>query len=106
VGSSGRRAGRAGLRSIHPGGWGGTAKGGRFEPSHALALGLRVEDARRAIILPAGHDDLLAYLRGESLRSPGEDGWTLVAVDGFPLGWGKRVAGVLKNHYPKGLRWP
>jgi NOL1/NOP2/fmu family ribosome biogenesis protein len=40
------------------------------------------------------------------LRSPGEDGWTLAAVDGFPLGWGKRVAGVLKNHYPRGLRWP
>jgi len=106
--SSGRSAGRGrpGLRFIHPGWWLGTLKGGRFEPSHALALGLRVEDARRAIILPAGHSDLLAYLRGESLHSPGEDGWILVAVDGFSLGWGKRVAGVLKNHYPRGLRWP
>jgi NOL1/NOP2/fmu family ribosome biogenesis protein len=32
-------------------------------------------------------------------------GWTIVTVDGFPLGWGKLVQGQLKNHYPKGLRW-
>jgi len=23
-------------------------------------------------------------------------------VDGWPLGWGKRVQGILKNHYPHG----
>jgi len=23
-------------------------------------------------------------------------------VAGWPLGWGKRVQGILKNHYPKG----
>ena len=28
-----------------------------------------------------------------------------VTVDGFPLGWGKRVGDTVKNHYPKGLRW-
>jgi NOL1/NOP2/fmu family ribosome biogenesis protein len=28
----------------------------------------------------------------------------LVCVDGFPLGWGKRVGSVVKNHYPRGLR--
>ena len=31
--------------------------------------------------------------------------WLLVSVDGFVLGWGKRVNGRLKNHYPRGLRW-
>ena len=48
--------------------------------------------------------DLLAYLRGETVQSPGEDGWALVTVDGFGLGWAKRVGGRLKSHYPKGLR--
>jgi NOL1/NOP2/fmu family ribosome biogenesis protein len=23
-------------------------------------------------------------------------------VDGFPLGWGKQVQGVVKNHFPRG----
>jgi len=26
-------------------------------------------------------------------------------VDGYPIGLGKRVNGLIKNHYPKGLRW-
>ena len=43
------------------------------------------------------------YLAGEELRgSP--SGWTLVTVGGLSLGWAKGSGGVLKNHYPKGLR--
>ncbi len=94
----------AGLRYLHPGWWLGEVKKDRFEPSHALALGARAGDLRRVADFPVGSGDLLAYLRGETTLSPGEDGWTLVAVDGFPLGWGKRVGGRLKSHYPKGLR--
>ena len=45
------------------------------------------------------------YLKGESLTIEGNDGWNLVLTDGYPIGWGKRSGGVLKNHYPKGLRW-
>ena len=48
---------------------------------------------------------LAAYLRGEGFRSAGEAGWVLLCVDGYPLGWGKRVAGSMKSHYPRGLRW-
>ena len=104
---SGRGSGRGltGLRFIHPGWWLGTFKKHRFEPSHALALGLRSGDARRVVDLPSGEAEVLAYLRGETLSSAGEEGWSLVAVDGFPLGWGKRVNGRVKSHYPRGLRW-
>ena len=96
----------AGLRFIHPGWWLGTIKKDRFEPSHALALGLSLAEARPERVANLGSEgpEVLAYLRGESLALPGPAGWTLVAVDGFPLGWGKRVAGVVKSHYPKGLR--
>ncbi len=96
----------AGLRYLHPGWWLGVVKGARFEPSHALALALSIGDARRVFDLPAGAPDLTAYLHGETPTSPGEEGWTLVAVDGFPIGWGKRTGGRLKSHYPKGLRRP
>ncbi len=35
-----------------------------------------------------------------------EDGWTLITVEGYSLGWAKITGGILKNHYPKGLRKP
>jgi NOL1/NOP2/fmu family ribosome biogenesis protein len=28
----------------------------------------------------------------------------VITVEGFPLGWGKRVQGVINNYYPRGLR--
>jgi 16S rRNA C967 or C1407 C5-methylase (RsmB/RsmF family)/NOL1/NOP2/fmu family ribosome biogenesis protein len=95
----------AGLRLTHPGWWLGVLKKDRFEPSHALALGLEAGDALRTAPLTSSAPETAAYLRGEGFPSEGENGWTLVTVDGFPLGWGKRVNGVLKNYYPRGLRW-
>lgn len=91
-----------GLRLAHVGIWLGTCKRTRFEPAHPLALFLRPEQVRQTLDLPADSPQLAAYLRGESLPSPGEAGWVLVTVDGWPLGWGKRVQGVVKNHYPRG----
>ena len=102
-GTSGR--GLTGLRFLHPGWWLGTLMKDRFEPSHALALALPRESARRTVSLAPHDPALAAYLRGEGFRSAGEAGWVLLCVDGYPLGWGKRVAGILKSHYPRGLRW-
>jgi NOL1/NOP2/fmu family ribosome biogenesis protein len=93
-----------GLRFLHPGWWLGAFKKDRFEPSHALALGLEARQARRAADFASDRPEVMGYLRGETLASPGENGWTLVTVDGYPLGWGKRVDGRLKSHYPRGLR--
>lgn len=93
-----------GLRVIHPGWWLGTFKTGRFEPAHALALGLHLNEVQRTLDLTADDIRTAAYLRGEALSAGGEPGWLLVCVDGFPLGWGKRVGDVVKNFYPKGLR--
>jgi 16S rRNA C967 or C1407 C5-methylase (RsmB/RsmF family)/NOL1/NOP2/fmu family ribosome biogenesis protein len=95
------------LRVLHPGVWLGTFKKERFEPAHPLALFLQPGQAKHVLDLPStetgGHrSSLQAYLSGETIPSDGTPGWTLVTVDGWPLGWGKRVQGVLKNHYPKG----
>ena len=86
--------------------WLGTVHKNWFEPSHSLALSFSRENAKR---LP--HYDLIKdsleldrYLRGEVLEAAGEQGWVLITVDGFPVGWAKRSATVLKNAYPKGLR--
>ena len=71
---------------------------------HALAMGLRVEDVRRTLSLSADDPALMRYLRGEVLPSPGPNGWVLVTVDGYPLGWGKHVQARLKSHLPSWLR--
>ncbi len=100
----------SGLKIVHPGWWLGTiksARGGesRFEPSHALALGLRSEAAKQQFNAAVSSSEILSYLRGEALPWDWGEGWTLVGVDGFPLGWGKASQGRLKNAYPHGLRW-
>jgi NOL1/NOP2/sun family putative RNA methylase len=90
------------LRVIHPGAWAGTFKKDRFEPAHPLAPFLKRGQAQDVLDLAADSRELAAYLRGESLVVDGRPGWVLVTVDGWPLGWGKRVQGVVKNHFPRG----
>ena len=94
----------SGLRVIRWGWWLGTVKKNRFEPSHALATGLRAADVRRTLSLTADDPALRRYLRGEVLPSDGAPGRVLVTVDGYPLGWGKRVRGRLKPRLPSWLR--
>ena len=100
-----------GLRVLRAGWeWGGV-KGTRFEPDHALALSLRATDVPAVCDLtdarlPDGAAE--AWLRGEALTIPADmtlpKGWLPVTVNGCTVGWGKHADGILKNHYPKGLR--
>lgn len=93
-----------GLRVLRPGLHLGSVKKGRFEPSHALALSLRLGQTAHALDLPADSDRMEAYLAGMTLPAEGEKGWYLITVDGFGIGWGKLSAETMKNHYPRGLR--
>lgn len=99
-----------GLKVVRSGLWLGTLHRDRFEPSHSLALALRPTDvnlARTNTLDLAPSDERLArYMQGHPLAEPGEAGWVLLTTSGFPLGWGRRSQGVVKNHYPKGLRQP
>ncbi len=94
-----------GLRVLRPGLWLGTMQKGRFVPSHSLAMSLHAGDACRTMELSAGGGDAERYLRGESLPcDPAQKGWVLITTEGISLGWGKASGGMLRNHYPKGLR--
>lgn len=90
-----------GLRVLRAGLALGSARAGRFEPAHALALASPRENLRAVANFSA--EEIAPYLRGEEMPC-GLRGWCAVAVDGYPLGLGKGSGGVLKNHYPKGLR--
>ena len=93
-----------GLKVLRPGLHLGTLKKNRFEPSHALALALRPDQVKHVCNLESDDPQVKAYLNGQTLNMDGEKGWYLVAVDGYSIGWGKLAGGILKNHYPKGLR--
>jgi len=82
----------------------GTLKKNRFEPSHALSHYLKIEDAKYIENLKVNDEQILQYLRGNTINTGNSRGWVLVCVEGIPIGWGKESNGVLKNHYPKGLR--
>ncbi len=90
------------LNLISPGVSLARIKGRLLEPSHALAMALRPEDAVRSVELDA--EQAVKYMQGEELSAQTETGWTLVCYKQMPLGWGKASAGALKNHLPKGLR--
>lgn len=93
-----------GLKVLRPGLHIGTLKKNRFEPSHALALALAPEDVLHVWNLSSGEPTIHAYLSGQTFPAEGEKGWYLICVDGFSIGWGKLAGGIMKNHYPKGLR--
>ena len=95
-----------GLRVLRPGLHLGTVRKNRFEPSHALCLALPPDGFLQRADFPADSREIAAFLRGETLPGPGLSGWLTVQADGFPLGLGKASGGVIKNHYPKGLRTP
>ncbi len=95
----------SGLKILRPGLHLGSVKKERFEPSHALALSIKNNEAKNYLSLK--HDDpkLYSYLRGESIEADLDKGWVLICADEYSLGWGKASQGMVKNHYPKGLRW-
>ncbi len=82
----------------------GEIKGDRFEPNHSLVMSARAADCRRALLLSQGDIRIEKYLRGETIEGEIENGWCAVCIEGYPLGIGKAVSDVIKNHLPKGLR--
>ena len=91
-----------GIRVIRPGLHIGTEKKNRIEPSHSLALALRIDEMDRTMEL--SYEQAVRFIHGESLSCGADKGWTLLTHKGYSLGFGKAVNGQLKNHYPKGLR--
>lgn len=93
-----------GLKVLRPGLHVGTFEKKRFEPSHSLALALNPTEVKNCVNLSWENGEPERYIRGESLVKDCKKGWTLVCADNHSLGWGKVSNGLLKNHYPKGLR--
>lgn len=93
-----------GLRILRCGLYLGEIKKNRFEPSQSLAMNLTSSDFSNIVNLSADDDRVIKYLKGETIEADEKNGWALVCVDSFPLGWGKMNNGILKNKYLPGWR--
>lgn len=83
----------------------GVFKKKRFEPSYALGLTLTSKEVLRRIDI--SEKDFVDYATGNTLSVSKElpKGWYQVAIKGNGLGFAKVVSGILKNNFPKGLRF-
>ena len=99
--------------------------GKRLEPSHSFAMTLRLHEVEKCVVL--GPQEAKRFINGETLNCDTSiKGWCTVFVcqdrgqfpclaedrgtvpvscpASYSIGYGKAVNGILKNHYPKGLR--
>lgn len=86
----------------------GMLKKGRFEPSHTFFMAAHEGGFIRSLEFEPDDKLLSQFLSGNVVPCP-EDwrGWSAVCVKAgdkaYPVGFGKAVGGVMKNHLPKGL---
>ena len=87
----------------------GEFKKQRFEPSHSLALALKLNDAKNVVKLTCDNPQTIGFFNGQSVMLSDEQaaeckkGWALVCVDGYPAGWGKVMVHRLKIIILRGL---
>lgn len=94
-----------GLRILRTGLYLGEIKKNRFEPSGAFACSLNKNEFANNVDLDVEDNNVIKYLKGETLQIEGSKGWNLVSVDGYSLGFAKKVNNLLKNKYYPGWRW-
>ena len=93
-----------GIRVIRGGLLLGELKSKRFEPSHVLTLAFPKEMYKNIIEWHSDSEELMRYLKGETVLFERPKGYYVVCVDGYPLGWVKAQNGMLKNQYPASWR--
>ncbi|MCT4596399.1 MAG: RsmF rRNA methyltransferase first C-terminal domain-containing protein [Vallitalea sp.] len=93
-----------GLRVLRTGLYLGEIKKKRFEPSQALACSIRKDEFSNNVDLDVEDNNVIKYLKGETLHLDGEKGWNLVSINGYSLGFAKKANNLLKNKYYPGWR--
>ena len=83
----------------------GELKKGRLEPHHQFFSAYGTLMKRRENLTLAD-PRLAAYIRGEEIEAKdfSDPGYCVITLLGATIGGGKASGGIIKNHYPKGLR--
>ena len=94
-----------GIRTLRSGLLLGTIHRDIFEPSQPLAMALKKSEFANTVSFSADDPRVLRYLKGETVEvSEGTDGWILVCVEDYPLGFAKKQKNRLKNKLDSGWR--
>lgn len=89
-----------GIRILRAGLHLGEFKGKAFIPDHAVAL-----SSPFAGILTLDDKQVLSYLHGDVISCSDQlKGFIVLSYQDYQIGFGKASDGMIKNHYPKGLR--
>jgi len=97
--------GLANIRMLSAGVYAGDIQRGRFIPAHSLFMAEHGGKYRNTLSLKVDSPELDAYLGGNTVPADANmKGYAAVLADGYPVGFGKAVDGIMKNHLPKGLR--
>ncbi len=102
----------AGLHYLMTGLHLGTEKNGRFQPSQAYAMTLTKDTWEDSLDLACSDPRVSKFLKGETLELSGSETQsakgvkrdTLVLVEGYPIGFGRKNGTLLKNKRPAGWR--
>jgi 16S rRNA C967 or C1407 C5-methylase (RsmB/RsmF family)/NOL1/NOP2/fmu family ribosome biogenesis protein len=81
----------------------GEIKGNDLLPPHSLAMS-RALNREAFALIDLNKEEAIRYLRKEALRIPDSKGYALVAYQGLPLGFVKRVGNRANNLYPQAWR--
>ena len=82
----------------------GTLEKNRFEPHHHLLMCPEISEQFKNTYQITERDELVRYLKGESLMVSGMKGYARITYKGKTLGFAKGDGRQLKNRLPKGLR--
>lgn len=93
-----------GIKIVRNGLYMGEIKGKSFSPSPAFIMAMKKSHFKNTLDLEADDENLIKYLKCETIFVDAKDGFTIICVDGHPLGYGKVKDGTLKNYYNKNWR--
>ncbi len=99
------------IRYLRTGLFLGEERKNAFLPSQALAMALKPEEYPKVLSFFPEDERVIKYLKGETLDIsdkglPLEDnGYFLICVEHYSLGFGKKIGHQLRNKYEPGWRW-
>lgn len=91
------------IRTLRSGFYLGDIRNDKFKPSQALASSLSISSFKNVINLKKDDINVSKYLKGETIIENCKDGYVLVCVDTFPLGFGFAKSNKVKNKFGKSM---
>ncbi len=81
----------------------GDVKNNKFKPSQNLASALDIQSFKNCVNLQKDNPNIEKYLKGETIMQLCDDGYVLICIEGFSLGFGISKDNKIKNKVGKSI---